>query len=207
MINGDTSDGLKILSHFLEPYKTGGCVELSNKVPAGPNASIHCSDLTGCGTGHSGQSWDFQACAQNIEPFATNNVTDMFDPNWLWNISWLDAHCMNRFGIKASVRQQWMTDEFGLDPIYFNNKLADITSHIIFSNGMRDGWHCGGVLQNMSDTLIAITIENGAHGSDMRSDSRDDTNDMVQARAMERNILMKWIKDISNRLATNGRQL
>ena len=54
----------------------------------------------------------------------------------------VDEHCMNRFGIRATTREQWMTKEFGLEPVYFYNKMAEITSHIIFSNGLQDGWHC-----------------------------------------------------------------
>eukprot|EP01083_Nonionella_stella_P216167 777378_1 len=208
MDNGDQSNGLNILSNFLEPYKVKkGCLDLTSKRPAGPNAAIHCADLTGCGTGYSGESWDYQACSQNIEPFATNNVTDMFDPNWIWNMAWLDEHCMNRFKIKATTRDQWMTKQFGLDPMYFDTKLKDMTSHIIFSNGMQDGWHCGGVVQNMSDTLIAITIESGAHGSDMRPESDQDTDDMKQARAMERRILKQWLSDMSTKLKNNGRDI
>ena len=207
MTNGDDTDGLKILSNLLEPFKRNGCLNLSAQVPAGPSGTIHCSDLTGCGTGYNGESWDYQACSQNIEPFATNNMTDMFDPNWIWNMTWLDSHCMNRFGIKATTREQWMTKEFGLDPIYFYNKMGEITSHIIFSNGLQDGWHCGGVLKNISDTLIAITIENGAHGSDMRSDSTQDTMDMKQAREMERSILKEWLTEKSKELKLNERDI
>merc|ERR1711933_657876 len=121
---------------------------------------------------------------------------DMFDPNWLWNMTWLDEHCMARFGISASTREHWMEKEFGLDMDYFYEKMGGITSRILFSNGMQDGWHCGGVMKNMSDSLIAITIENGAHGSDMRADSKDDTLDMIQARQMERDILTQWVEDI-----------
>ena len=208
MINGDQSDGLKVLSNFLEPFMSkNGCLNLSAEVPAGPNGKIHCSDLTGCGTGYSGESWDYQACSQNIEPFATNNMTDMFDPNWVWNMSWLDEHCMNRFGIKATTRELWMTKEFGLDPVYFYEKMGDITSHIIFSNGMQDGWHCGGVLKNLSDTLIAIPIENGAHGSDMRNDASYDTPDMTQARQMERSILKHWLSEKAKHLKMYGRNI
>merc|ERR1719410_2434105 len=112
-------------------------------------------------------------------------------------MTWLNEHCMERFGIQANIREAWMTQEFGLDPAYFYEKMGEITSHIVFSNGMQDGWHCGGVMRNLSDTLIAITIENGAHGSDMRADSDDDTADMIQARQRERMILRQWIEEIT----------
>eukprot|EP01084_Bolivina_argentea_P280606 479911_1 len=196
MLNGDQNNGLGIMSRFLQPYQTSnGCIDLTRYIPAGPNATIHCSDLTGCGSGYDGESWDYQACSQNIEPFSTNNETDMF-PVYEWSMDWLDNHCMSRFKIKASTRQSWMETEFGLSSPYFENKFAEITSRIIFSNGEQDGWSAGGVLKNMSESLIAIVIPNGAHHSDMRGSSSYDTQDIKDAREQERNILKQWIKEV-----------
>eukprot|EP00490_Sorites_sp_Unknown_P026115 CAMPEP_0114697798 /NCGR_PEP_ID=MMETSP0191-20121206/74177_1 /TAXON_ID=126664 /ORGANISM="Sorites sp." /LENGTH=334 /DNA_ID=CAMNT_0001997319 /DNA_START=494 /DNA_END=1499 /DNA_ORIENTATION=+ len=195
-------DGLTIVSTILNGYKTSkGCVDLSSQVPAGKDGTIHCSDLTGCGTGYDGESWDYQACSQNIEPFATNNETDMF-PVFAWNTTWLDNHCMNRFGIKATERQFWMEKEFGLTQPYFE-KMKDITSYIIFSNGLQDGWSAGGVLKNLSDTLIAIPIPNGAHHSDMKGPSKDDTQDMIDARKQEMALLKQWLNDIKSKKKIN----
>ena len=40
-------------------------------------------------------------------------------------------------------------------------------ARVIFSNGMQDPWHAGGVLQNVTETMIAIQIPNGAHHQDL----------------------------------------
>eukprot|EP01083_Nonionella_stella_P198527 728809_1 len=194
--SGSINDGLKIWHRFFQPnLNRNGCLDMSEYVPMGVNATIHCSDLTGCGSGYDGESWDYQACSQNIEPFSTNNETDMF-PVYEWSMDWLDNHCMSRFKIKASTRQSWMETEFGLSSPYFENKFAEITSRIIFSNGEQDGWSAGGVLKNMSESLIAIVIPNGAHHSDMRGSSSYDTQDIKDAREQERNILKQWIKEV-----------
>ena len=194
--NGTINDGLGIFSRYLDPYRTNkGCIDLNQFKAAGPNATVRCSDLTDCGTGYNGESWDFQACTEVIQPIGSNNVTDMF-PVFPFNITWMDYHCQSRFGegVKASTRQTWLEQEFGLNPVYFDNKLADITSYIIFSNGLQDGWSAGGNHKNLSDTLIAIDIPNGAHHVDMRGSDPNDTQDVIDARIQETNLLMAWIK-------------
>eukprot|EP00483_Globobulimina_turgida_P010037 UN10056 len=137
---GAISDGLAIWNRFFAPsLNRNGCLDMNGYIPNGANGTVHCSDLTGCGSGYDGESWDYQACSQNIEPFSTNNVTDMF-PVYAWSMDWLDQHCMSRFKIKASDRESWMEKEFGLVAPYFESRFADITSRIIFSNGEQDGW-------------------------------------------------------------------
>ena len=57
--------GIAALQRLLHAsYNNENCLDLSQMKPAGNNATIHCSDLTGCGTGKDGQSWDYQACSQ-----------------------------------------------------------------------------------------------------------------------------------------------
>ena len=88
--------------------------------------------------------------------------------------------------------------EYG-DATYFDaSEFAQSASRIIFSNGLQDGWHAGGVMESMSDSRIAIVIPHGAHYSDMRSSSPLDTLDIIRARQRESEILTKWIRQIQN---------
>ena len=217
MINASNNmtDGIDAFNALLEPFweysssississiNSNPCLNLTSKtlIPSGKNGKIHCSDLTGCGNGPNGESWDYQACQQDISPMATQNSDiNMFAPNWDWNLTWLANHCQNRFNLnKNSVfnRKHWMKNSMGLDRDYFwnDNVLPFITSNIIFSNGIQDGWHAGGQLTNFtnSDTLVAIIMQNGAHHSDLKAQSQLDTDDVLQARDMEINLLTKW---------------
>ena len=74
----------------------------------------------------------------------------------------------------------------------------------MFSNGLLDPWHGGGVLQNISDTLLAVLIPNGAHHIDLMFTSPEDKNypDVLWARAFEREQIQKWIDGVKKRTSS-----
>lgn len=63
------------------------------------------------------------------------------------------------------------------------------------SNGLLDPWHGGGVLQNISDSLVALIIPNGAHHLDLRAAREDDPKDIIEIREKEIAIMKQWIED------------
>ena len=71
-------------------------------------------------------------------------------------------YCTGKFGLGFS-RNDWLETE------YFGS-FEDIkkTSRLIFPNGDLDPWMTGGVLEDLSDSLIAIIIKGGAHHLDLR---------------------------------------
>ena len=96
-----------------------------------------------------------------ILPGGSNNITDMF-PNLPFTTDMRAHYCQGRFGLGFS-RNNWIgTNYFG--------SLDDIkkSSRIIFPNGDLDPWGTGGVLKNLSSSLIAIIIKGGAHHLDLR---------------------------------------
>ena len=113
----------------------------------------------------------------------TNNVTDMFPPR-NWTIADLNAYCLKTWNVVP--RLDWMTTEFG------GANVMD-ASNIIFSNGMLDPWHGGGFLTNMSNSLIAFMIEDGAHHLDLRSSNPDDPISVKWVRESEAEIIGTWI--------------
>lgn len=63
-----------------------------------------------------------------------------------------------------------------------------------YSNGGLDPWSAGGVTQNISNSLVAVVIPDGAHHLDLRSHNPLDPKSVQQARAMEICLMKEWIE-------------
>ena len=51
------------------------------------------------------------------------------------------------------------------------------------------------MLKDISDTLVAVTIPDGAHHYDLRGYEEGDTSYVVAARTTELNYVKKWIEE------------
>ncbi|KAG0442173.1 hypothetical protein HPB47_015766, partial [Ixodes persulcatus] len=60
-------------------------------------------------------------------------------------------------------------------------------------NGDLDPWSAGGVLTNLSDSLIALYITEAAHHLDLRSSNPADPESVVAARKVEKMYIKKWL--------------
>ena len=185
------SAGWPAIAGFLGSYGAGagGCYNLSNQLPSGHDATISSGDWSGVGVGSDGSSWDAETCSYLVEAIGTNGKTDMFLPR-AWSLAWLEAHCRARFGVTPqplALRELWGFDE---------ETLPKITSRIIFTNGLNDGWSVGGILRNLSDTLLAYNMPNGAHHSDLSHNwpSDTDTPDVKEVRELVAARLEEWLK-------------
>jgi len=147
---------------------------------------VSCADQTGCGTGPAAKAWDYQECTQIIYQMKMNGVTDMFPPR-AWTMANLTSYCKENYNVAPG--DAWMRLWFPLD-------LANITSRIIFSNGMLDPWHLGGYLEDLSDDLPAITIKDGAHHLDLRGSNPADPESVIVARGKEKNFIKKWLREL-----------
>ncbi len=106
-----------------------------------------------------------------------------------WSFDWLNAHCMARFGVVPQPRT--LPDLWGFD----EDRLPSVTSKIIFTNGLNDGWSAGGITGNLSDTLLAFNAPLGAHHSDLSHlwPSAADTPDVVLVRELVAQTLERWL--------------
>lgn len=77
----------------------------------------------------------------------------------------------------------------------------NISSHtnIVFSNGELDPWSGGGVTKDITDTLVAVTISEGAHHLDLRAKNALDPTSVLLARALEVRHMKNWIRDFYDR--------
>ena len=148
---------------------------------------IECADQTGCGLGSDSTSWNYQMCTEVVVSQETNNITDMFPP-YNWSISNLTAYCKQEFGVLPQLDRM---------RIWFPLDISEnITSRIIFSNGLLDPWHGGGYMESLGPELPVVIIPSGAHHLDLRGKNPADPPDVTAARQKEVQILQGWLKDI-----------
>jgi hypothetical protein len=64
---------------------------------------------------------------------------------------------------------------------------------------LNDGWSVGGITQNISDTLLVLNFENGAHHSDLSAvgPSDRDTLDIQHGYVQIASILKEWLDSLS----------
>jgi hypothetical protein len=58
-----------------------------------------------------------------------------------------------------------------------------------------DPWHNGGVLVNISSSILPVIIKDGAHHLDLRGSNPNDPLSVKTARFIEFNQITEWIKE------------
>jgi pimeloyl-ACP methyl ester carboxylesterase len=162
------------------------CFDMQTELPPGPNGTISASDWSGVGDGHSGYMWDFQSCT--LLPECGMSDASMFPPR-PWTIEWETQHCQVRFGVEPNLRQ--LVDEFGFAD------LSNVT-HLLFTNGINDGWSVASILTDLSESVKAINFVNGAHHSDLSHVdlSEHDTEDIKAGHAAISDLLHDWLNRV-----------
>ena len=174
------------------PGAPGACYNISTQVPSGANGTISCGDWSGCGDGDNGASWDFETCSRLVQQIGMSGQTDMFLPR-VWSFEWMNAHCMSRFGLVP--RPYDLAELWGLSTA----TLPSVVSRVIFTSGLNDGWSAGGILANLSDTLLAFSAPNGAHHSDLGGLWPDDPRNTPDVTAMQESVwsmISAWLADL-----------
>lgn len=150
--------------------------------------SEKCFDLDDDSDPHGLAEWTWQACTEMIMPTSGNNKESIFQAS-KWDYNNRATFCKKYFDIEP--RPNWITTEFGGHNI--GMVLKRFGSNIIFFNGLRDPWSGGGVLRNISKSIVAIVAKKGAHHVDLRFSSIDDPKWLQDVRKKEVQIISKWI--------------
>lgn len=90
-----------------------------------------------------GNLWGYQYCTEQFMPMAKSGVEDIYwdEP---WNETAQIEACKEEWGVEPRVL--WGTIQWG------GKDLAGL-SNVVFSNGLYDPWHLGGVLNDLSDSV------------------------------------------------------
>nr|DAD27125.1 TPA_asm: hypothetical protein HUJ06_028593 [Nelumbo nucifera] len=127
-------------------------------------------------------------CSELVMPIGMSGNATMFQTA-PFDLNIYIESCKKIFGV--SRRPHWITTQFGGHDIKLVVKR--FASNIIFSNGLRDPYSVGGVLQNISDSLVALTTKNGSHSLDIFPALPTDPDWLVMQRRSEITIIDQWI--------------
>jgi lysosomal Pro-X carboxypeptidase len=67
-----------------------------------------------------------------------------------------------------------------------------------YSNGLKDPWMGSGVLESLTESVIAVIIPEGAHHLDLRSSNPADPPSVRAARKIYKEHIIKWISEFKN---------
>ncbi|XP_042489855.1 lysosomal Pro-X carboxypeptidase-like [Macadamia integrifolia] len=140
--------------------------------------------------------WGWQTCSEMVMPIGRGSNDTMF-PAAPFNLTSFADSCKNSYGV--SPRPHWITTQFGGHDI--KRVLKWFGSNIIFSNGLRDPYSSGGVLQSISPSLLAVHTKNGSHCLDILNSSPEDPEWLVKQRKIEIKIIDGWLKKYYTDLA------
>lgn len=120
------------------------------------------------------------------QPFDTNGETDMF---WAAKQNWTSKgeDCKRNWGI--TPRLEWAQTMYG------GRQALKSASNIVFSNGNYDPWSGFGVMESVSESVVSIIIEEGAHHLDLMFSNPLDPESVKEARHTEKLHMLKWVKD------------
>lgn len=133
--------------------------------------------------------WSWQACSEMVIPIGLGIKDTMFQPD-PFNLELYSLGCRNAYGVPP--RPHWVTTYYGGHDIKL--VLRRFGSNIIFSNGLRDPYSSGGVLEDLSDTLLAVHTPQGSHCLDILAAMETDPPWLIKQRKMEVKIIDGWLK-------------
>ncbi|CAI5996303.1 unnamed protein product [Closterium sp. NIES-65] len=132
-----------------------------------------------------------KACTEHVMPMSSNASNSLFEP-FEWNQTAFEENCLQQYGV--APRPTWAMTQFGGRSI--RSALRHFGSNIVFSQGALDPWSGGGVLEDISDTLVSLTIPDGAHHLDLRASTPADPPSVRKQRKEEKKHIQKWIKQL-----------
>ncbi|GAB9469918.1 hypothetical protein Gpo141_00007180 [Globisporangium polare] len=133
-----------------------------------------------------GNFWGYLECSELYMPSASDGIHDVF-PAAPANATEHDQYCFEQWGVH--LRPKYGNMEYG------GLKALRAASNIVFSNGNYDPWSATGVLETLSDSVVYLPIEGGAHHLDLFFTHPMDPPAVTQARQTELQHIRKWVEE------------
>lgn len=158
------------------------------------SGSLECLDFNlgvNNATSEDGEFWWYQSCTGQSMPFSRDGVNDSFwaQPN---DSQQTAEDCIRKWGVAPRTHWpalQWLGRDIGS------------ASNIVFCNGLLDPWSGGGVMQDVGQSIKAITIPEGAHHLDLFFADEKDPQSVRQARQLQRAEMHQWIRNKAEKVA------
>ncbi|CAG7892126.1 unnamed protein product, partial [Brassica rapa] len=133
--------------------------------------------------------WQARKFTEIVMPVGYDKQDTMF-PTTPFNMTSYIEGCKADYGV--TPRPHWITTYFGIQDVKLI--LRKFGSNIIFSNGLSDPYSVGGVLEDISDSVVAIKSNNaGSHCQDIVMKMKGDPEWLVMQRDKEIKIIESWI--------------
>ncbi|KAL6312807.1 hypothetical protein AAG906_022535 [Vitis piasezkii] len=140
--------------------------------------------------------WIWQTCTEMVMPIGHGANDTMFQA-WPFD---LNNHT-KPVKIYLVLLQDLIGSQQNLDIKFV---LGNFASNIIFSNGLRDPYSAGGVLQDISDSVVAIYTDKGAHCLDLSTPTATDPDWLVSQQEKEVKIIGLWLAEYNARLISKA---
>ncbi|KAF5471030.1 hypothetical protein F2P56_011507 [Juglans regia] len=151
-------------------------------------------------TDETNQGWSWQTCSEIVMPIGHGSGKDSMFPSAPFNLNHFINECKSLYGVLP--RPHWVTTYYGGHDL--KRILHRFASNIIFSNGLKDPYSSGGVLENISESVVAISTANGSHCLDIMMAKPSDPQWLVMQRNTEVKIVQRWLsKYYADLLAIN----
>jgi hypothetical protein len=86
-----------------------------------------------------------------------------------------------------------------MDPDYMEKvfALSDLTNttRLVLTNGKNDGWYPTSYPESFADVVV-LTMENGAHHSDLTHQLQEDTPDVQLVHSQVAQLVESWLQEI-----------
>ncbi|XP_072947836.1 lysosomal Pro-X carboxypeptidase-like [Epargyreus clarus] len=129
--------------------------------------------------------WGYQICTEMVMPMCTTGKDDMFEP-FRWNFTWYRDVCHKKYNVYPRENAA---------RVLYGGGLLRSASNIVFSNGLLDPWAGGGILTNISSTVVAVVLSDTAHHLDLMPSNPLDPPSVKMAREIHKQNIDRWIKE------------